>query len=100
MDIDYTPMVTKQMRDDIHDMIKHLSMLNDALETLEKKATPVYDKYKQFKNVSVGKSFILRNGRYEKREVINMLGNNVNALNDNTKQYEYVSDYEWVIELD
>lgn len=61
----------------------------------------LYDKYKPFKDVEVGKEFIFQFGRYEKREVTNILGNNVNAfrINPDECEYVYISDYDWVIEL-
>lgn len=77
-----------------------LDTLLVEINELQKISTPVYDHYKPFKGVSTGKSFAFCNYIYQKYEVINLLGNNVNALNKNTNRFEYLSDYDWVVELD
>lgn len=84
-------------------LVEASSILNSLLievTELQKISTPVYDHYKPFKEVSTGKSFAFCNYIYQKYEVINLLGNNVNALNKNTNRFEYISDYDWVVELD
>lgn len=77
-----------------------LCLLKQEVSELEKAAVPVYDHYKPFKEVGVGKKFAFGCHILMKREIINMVGNSANALDLESSQYTYIGDYEWVVELD
>ena len=74
--------------------------LKKTLENIMRESSPIYDKYKPFKDVNVGVNFALRTHLYKKCEEFNMIGNISNCYDITTGQYEYVPDFEWVIQID
>ena len=90
----------KELHRHLDDCLFAITILKQEVEHLRKISTPVYDHYKPFKDVEVGNKFAFGKRIYEKHEIINMVGNNVNALDTESNQYEYINDYDWVVELD
>lgn len=98
--LDYTPAVSEKTRKDLEVIKSDLKILKEAFESLQKGITPIYSKYKQFKDVSVDNKFIFGPHRYKKCNFISVNGINVNSKDIESDNYEYISDYEWVIEID
>lgn len=89
-----------QIKENIDSALKGAIELKGRLEELIKEMSPIYDKYKPFKDVDVDVKFILRKHLYRKCESFNMIGNTVNCYDITSEQYEYVPDFEWVIQID
>ena len=98
--LDYTPAVSEKTRKDLEVIKSDLKILKEAFESLQKSITPIYSKYKQFKDVSVDNKFILGTHKYKKCNIININGNNVNSKDIESDKFDYIPDYEWVIEID
>ena len=96
----YSLNVSEKIRTDIEEAIEDVEALKLILEGIEKKITPIYDRYMPFKDVPIETKFVLRNHIYRKCKEFNMVGNTCNCFDNMTCQYEYLPDYEWVIKLD
>lgn len=96
---DYSPAVSRQVADDIKDAIVGVGVLTDLLQSLQKISTPVYDKYKPFKELKTGDMFVLRTHTYSKTEPMNAVGRIYNVYDIVAGQFDYVPDYEWIIQL-
>ena len=79
-----------------YDTIKELRCKNNELEKI---SIPVYDHYKQFKNIAIGTHFVYGPHMYKRCEQFNMLGEYVNAEDLRSNQFEYIYDNAWVIEI-
>lgn len=97
--LDYTPAVAEKTKKDLDVIKSDLKILREAVESLQKSITPIYSRYKQFKDVAVDNKFIFGPHRYKKCNFISVNGTNVNSKDVESDKYEYISDYEWVIEL-
>lgn len=97
--LDYTPAVSEKTKKDLDVIKSDLKILKEAFESLQKSVTPIYSKYKQFKDVLVDDKFILGTHVYKKCNIININGNNVNSKDVESGRFDYIPDYEWVIEI-
>lgn len=86
--------------DDMNFIIQKLNSLHKAMLSLQQTTIPVYSKYMKYKYLNMEDRFVYERYIYRKCDVINMVGNLVNAWNTETGQYEYISDNSWVVKLD